>query len=347
MIFGPGFGESVLIHTGANVWIVIDSSIHSDVRRPAALWYLEKIGVRFDRVKFVMATHWHDDHVGGLSDVLESCETATFCCAAALRQIEFQQIVSIFNKNSTAIGPTGLTEMQRIFKILRSRKKHPKYALADRHVFSENGLVVTALSPSDEELSRFLVSIGQLMPTTTVTKAVFPDPSPNDLSVAAWVKVRTLDLLLGADLEEHGGSPGRGWTAVIASTTRPKGQAAFFKIAHHGSSTGHHPGIWQTLLIKGPPAVLTPWNRGRKLPSPADCARIIGLTPSAFSSANRGPRRKDWPPPVLRTLREAGIVVKHAEPPTGYVRLRRSLDGAGDWTVALSPLARPLSEYRT
>lgn len=72
-LLGPGFGESILVHIGDNHWIIIDSCIDSDTGSPAAITYLEGLGVDpGEAVKVIVATHWHDDHIGGISTLL-SC----------------------------------------------------------------------------------------------------------------------------------------------------------------------------------------------------------------------------------------------------------------------------------
>ena len=44
-LFGSGYGESVVVHIGDGKWLIVDSSINSDTKKPAALEYLEGIGV--------------------------------------------------------------------------------------------------------------------------------------------------------------------------------------------------------------------------------------------------------------------------------------------------------------
>src|SRR5262249_47658562 len=140
-------------------------------------------------------------------------------------------------------------------------------------------------SPSDEEFVRFLMAMAALYPQPGTTKFRIPDPSPNELSDALWVQVSSFIILLGAELEEHGEIE-RGWSAVIASRNRPTGQADLFKIAHHESETGHHDDIWKVLLHPQPIAVLTPWNRGSKLPTREDCTRILQKTCHAYASSH-------------------------------------------------------------
>jgi hypothetical protein len=247
-VLGPGFGESIVVHVGMNEWIIVDSCWDSHSGRPAALAYLDSIGVDpATNVKIILATHWHDDHIGGISDLLTACTGASFCCSSALARAEFLEIAQLFNKNPI-LRSSGMSEIQRAFQLLQKRGIPPQFALPDRPVFtrvdaSQPRCQLTTLSPSDAEFNRFLQMIASFAPHKGTTKFRCPDLNPNDLSVAAWLNIDAVDSLLGADLEEHGSSA-RGWSAVIASRNRPVGRALFFKIAHHGSVTGHHDGIW-------------------------------------------------------------------------------------------------------
>ncbi|HAS16681.1 MAG: hypothetical protein A2035_06355 [Nitrospirae bacterium GWA2_42_11] len=67
-LIGPGYGETILIHLGNNKWVVVDSCIDSRTSEPAALSYLQSIGINPETsVVLIIATHWHDDHVRGSS----------------------------------------------------------------------------------------------------------------------------------------------------------------------------------------------------------------------------------------------------------------------------------------
>jgi len=84
-VFGPGYGECILIHAGDNEWIIVDSCIDSVSREPAAMQYLKGIGVNSNEaVKFIIASHWHDDHIRGMSSIVNSCQNAKFVCPSAM-----------------------------------------------------------------------------------------------------------------------------------------------------------------------------------------------------------------------------------------------------------------------
>ena len=83
-LLGPGYGECAVIHLGNDHWAVIDSCRDSYSGKPAALSYLESIGVDPEKaVKLVLATHWHDDHIYGMGALVSRCVGAKFCCSSA------------------------------------------------------------------------------------------------------------------------------------------------------------------------------------------------------------------------------------------------------------------------
>jgi hypothetical protein len=351
VVVGPGFGESILVHIGDGDWIIVDSCLDSSSNRPAALVFFEHIGVEpTTAVKLICASHWHDDHVGGIADLFQACASAEFACSAALNRGEFVELASIYNRNQTLIQPSGPSEMYNVFSRLEQKRQIPLRVVGGLPFFgrphSNPGLscTVTALSPSNVEFDRFLRAITDLYPAFRTSKSLrVPDLRPNDLSIAMWVEVGDLNILLGADVEEHG-DPRRGWSAVVAARDgNPR--ANLFKIAHHGSITGHHAGIWTSLLTRRPHAVLTPWNRGSKLPTEGDCTRIISLTDLAFATSRPTSRRgKRKGPAVDRTLGEANIAIRDIEPPTGLVHFRAKANSL-DWTFTLSAEAVTLDKF--
>jgi hypothetical protein len=198
VVLGPGFGESILLHIGGNDWVVVDSCVDKSSGRAAALVYLEQIGVNASTaVKLILASHWHDDHIGGISEVLEVCRNAQFACSAALTRKEFLQTACVFSENRTIKGFSGTSELVNVFSILCRRNQHPKRAIADRPIFTSGDCKVTALSPSDIEFDRFLAAIVQVQPAPGTTKFRLLDPKPNDLSVVLWVRVAQINILLG------------------------------------------------------------------------------------------------------------------------------------------------------
>jgi len=282
-IFGPGYGESILIHLGDNKWIIIDSCIEPGQSEPAALEYLHSMGVDpVQSVVLVIASHWHDDHIRGLSQIVDLCINATFSCSLALSKKEFISAVTRYNMNNTTITDPGAKEIYKIYNILTNR--NPKLAVVNTRIFSlasdelAHGLPISvwALSPSDSQIDRFLLDISSLIPDVKQTKRRATAPTPNHNSMVNLIEIGPLGILLGADLEEEGNAD-TGWSGIINNRDNQHNKSMIFKVAHHGSPTAHHAGIWDELLMAAPYAIITPWNRSVGLPSVTDINRIASL----------------------------------------------------------------------
>jgi len=105
-LFGPGYGESVVLHLGANAWFIVDSCIDPTTGDPAPLTYLHQIQIDpATSVQQVIATHWHDDHIRGLGRIFDACASAEFVCSAALRDAEFRTLVMAYGQRAMMTSP--------------------------------------------------------------------------------------------------------------------------------------------------------------------------------------------------------------------------------------------------
>ena len=340
-LLGPGYGESIVVHIGHGRWIVVDSCIN-DAGEPQALEYLQAIGVEPENaVSLIVATHWHDDHIRGMAKLVDVCETADFCCAAALRQEEFLAAIHAQNGRSQFAGSSGVREMHTVFSNLRERATRPTFALADRRFFRDETCEIWSLSPSDGEFVRFLESIGTLFPREGETKKRVRDVSPNHVAVVLWIQVKDIIVLLGADLETQG------WVRIIESQGRPQERATAFKVPHHGAASAHEPRVWREMLEPGSFAVLTPWRRGgHALPTQEDMRRILAKTEHAYLTSRAAPaaRPKRRDRSIERSIREANITIRRISPRWGGVRLRRRMNAATEWSVTRLGEGRHLKE---
>lgn len=104
-VFGPGYGESVVVHLGKGEWLIVDSCVDTSdpKRQPAPLRYLRGLGVRPEHaVKFIVASHWDDDHVRGLSEIVMASPAATFICSHVLPDEKFGSFVEALSIGSAA-----------------------------------------------------------------------------------------------------------------------------------------------------------------------------------------------------------------------------------------------------
>lgn len=343
-LIGPGYGESIVIHIGHGDWIVIDSCLGAD-KTPRATRYLQSIGVDpAQAVKMIVATHWHDDHIQGMAQLVGSCPQAIFCCASVLCHQEFLALVKALEGLHLSASGSGLREIHRVISQLKNAGKTPTHALANRVIFRRETCELTSLSPDDGLFQNFLKSVGSLIPKKGEDKKRISSVSPNEVAVALWIDAGHFALLLGSDLEKGG------WSVIVNDPARPADRASVFKVPHHGSQNADEPAVWRQMLEPEPFAVLTPWRRGgRALPKKPDTERILANTPNAYITrkslpqARPNPRHKNKT--VEKTLRESGAKFRSLAARDAMVQLRRPLAPQTQWSVKTFGDARPLAQY--
>lgn len=338
-MLGPGLGESVLVHLGGGEWLIADCCVGRG-RNVAPLGYLTSIGVDSGAVRWLVATHWHDDHVRGFGDLVAACPNAKVAHAVALEHDEFLGLV-VISEDLMISGTSGVGEMRQTIEVLAASGRGKAIPVgADRRLDQASAgagrpsFQIWSLSPSDAAVLAAVTQFAEWAASPGDAKKAVPRPKRNPSAVALLVSVGEVSLLLGADLETHPALD-QGWNAVLASIGRPTDRSHFVKIPHHGSVTAHHEGIWTDLLIDNPHAVVTPFRQGRvDLPKDSDVERIVAKTSNAWLTHPRGtgaaPRRHRA---VERTLRERGGSLRLLSVDPGRVTLRRPADGSGSWTV--------------
>jgi hypothetical protein len=342
-IFGPGIGECIVLHLGNFDWMIVDSCVEYGSQYPIALQYLKQIGFNVaEAVKCFVATHWHNDHIKGAVQIIKECPSAHFVCSSALRTEEFLQLVNLYEKPGL-ISNAGIEEFGKILGELKRRLPGgrgasigpTKWASADRRLLHlpKNGRSVKAevyaLSPSDTAITLGFQEIGQLLPQPGMPKRRAVAQSPNHVSVALWVIIEDLHILLGSDLE-HVPDHRLGWKAVLLSPTKPSGRAHIIKIPHHGSSNAYCRDVWTQMGASAPIGLLSPFSSGSlPLPTRKDLDLIRAHTPHIYitGSPNRGhPSQLD--PAVSKTIREMVLSRRVIQGPMGHVRVRYLLGRA-------------------
>ena len=294
--------------------------------------YLKDLGIDPARsVVLVVATHWHDDHIRGMAELVKACGGADFCCAGVLCRKEFLSIVDALEGRRTSTAGSGVREIHDVFSRLTKAASQPRFALANRRIFKHEDCEIWSLSPNDAAFEKFLSSIGHLAPDEGRTRIRIPSLAPNEAAVALWIGIGDMAVLLGSDLEKPG------WIRILESSERPTAMASAFKIPHHGSRSADERKVWKRMLELDTFAVLTPWRKGgRTLPSGADVQRILSFTENAYATAKAGalestPKRRHSS--VDKTIRESGIILRNVAMSPGAVRLRRPLHASARRTV--------------
>jgi hypothetical protein len=302
--------------------MIVDSCIDYASRTAPALEYLQSIGVNpSTAVRLILATHWHDDHVRGLAQILGECTSALFACSAALKPDEIIEGIGSLSSDERFLAQTsGVKEMHQALRSIRSAgRPNAKWAIVDRTLWVREGKRllpsrVHVLAPSDGEVLAASHTIAALLRAGQERRV--PRPERNEGSVVLWVQIGAAGLLLGGDLEETNDLQ-TGWTAVADCGSRPSGRSQVFKVPHHGSRNAHQDRVWDEMLIPQPHAVLAPWSLGHShLPTNDDIARICRLTNQLHLTAV--PRAR------LRERRTIGRRwrARQVERPAGRVTLR-------------------------
>jgi hypothetical protein len=79
-LFGPGYGECVLVHLGLGEWLIIDSCVNQYEGGNPALDYLKSLAIDpAEAVRLIVASHWDDDHVHGWRTSWRSVRGRTSC----------------------------------------------------------------------------------------------------------------------------------------------------------------------------------------------------------------------------------------------------------------------------
>jgi hypothetical protein len=343
-VFGPGVGECIVVHLGNGEWMIVDSCVDKVTGNPAALDYLNGLGVDISRqVVLVVVTHWHDDHIRGAARIFGAANRAKFVCSGALKEEEFFRFVA-GSKEQTP-GGSYESEFSSILDLIENRAAPgtrpasigPEWAFANQCLYRGSLANVHSLSPSAGTLTLSFKQRTNMLwdpPTKGMPKRRPIALGPNQTSLVLWVEFQHCNVLLGGDLE-NSLSPNMGWNAIILSSARPPGQAHIYKVAHHASPNADDPSIWTELLDENPLAIVTPYLSGqRPLPQKEDKKRIQGFTNLAYCTGSR----TGWQTKRRNVIVERTARLRH--------RKLRAIEGPMGQICARIPLGSPLSSLR-
>jgi len=320
-VFGPGFGESIAVHMGEGAWLLVDSCLEAGTGKPATQNYLHAINVPQSGVKAILASHWHDDHVRGISGLARAYPEAEFHLSDTFNREEALALLAA-HSGRVVNSSRGTREL---YTVIQERSN--VFYVKKRSIIFESALGqpfarVTALSPVPLAFQQFVSDLAQFLPAAgggNPINNVVP-LKPNLEAVAVHIDLGHDAILLGSDLENHSRF---GWQAVVAdSWVAGRKKASALKVAHHGSATGDHPGVWATLLDEGPIAALTPYNRGSKLPTSQDVLRLKTQAAKAFISSDAS-RKPQLPAGQLKRLQDMAKNILPVNNGFGCVRMRR------------------------
>lgn len=343
---GSSYGESVLVHVGNNNWFIVDSCEDPKSNLNLSLEYLREIKVDFSQsVKMIIATHWHVDHVKGISNIFSECKDAIFVLSDALKGDEFTKLVKL--EPYRMLESSALGEITKVMEHKKKFNRTIKYAKVDNLLWEDevNNIQVClkGLSPSDETINYANLRLAKELKNYLHLNRSFTTNNRNYYSVVLSVEIGNEHILLGADLENHTNS-NMGWSGVLKSIYSKKVNASVFKIPHHGSDTGYNPTVWKNLLIEKPIGILTPYSNSN-LPLERDVKNIYQHADKAFitSSPNSTKKKKRTNKKVEKLINDFGLDITNRAFHFGHIRLRKKIDNS-NWNIEKFGNALPLIE---
>jgi beta-lactamase superfamily II metal-dependent hydrolase len=259
LVFGPGFGESILIRTPEGRWAAIDSAQRGQPGEPAinpARRILEDLGVNLD---LLVLTHPHLDHAKGFRDLLELAGPE--CVVAAVEPLMREPSPSAIATDPDDVGSNekGIAISTHVAIQNAWNDGLGKWNLRAESTLDVGGCTFEVLAPDDEELSAFRESrLTDLNEVSAAMRVTWGDEG---------------DLVLGADAGP------RAW-GTVERRIHPGDllPCVPVKVPHHGSRKSIHP-----LLLSAAeppptrPMVLTPWNGRGTLPrfDPGEGAELL------------------------------------------------------------------------
>jgi hypothetical protein len=300
--------------------------------------YLADLGVDVaTAVRLVVITHWDDDHVAGIAEVVEQASTATVVCSAALNRKDIVEFVFAQERAKGPLG-SGVDELRTVLRTCGARGEEIVWAKANLPLHPRppgDAPSVVALSPSENAVAR---SVESLIEAATGAKSTVPrryraPEGPNGASVACFVRHGDFGALLGADLT-NSKNPQTGWDAVLTYAKPPR-LASIVKVPHHGSDGAHNDRMWDELLTEDVVALLTPWAKADGfLPTQNDLERLKSVSERLFLTAAPALKRIDKDPEVERLIRR--LHGERLEELVGWGHIRARSTGGEEWSVELN-----------
>jgi len=349
-LFGPGIGECVVLHVGDGKWFIVDSCLCPDSKLPVAQIYLESIGVDLaSQVTGILVTHWHGDHIQGISRLFEACSNANLYFSLALSNDEALEMVGMFEKNNFSSPDIYVREFAKVLAIFRE-KRYPASKLtpvSEKYTFfddrTQNRRLIT-LSPSRTAVTQAIADIIAQTPAYQGDRVRHVVPNHTNFNaVALHFSFGEFSALLGSDLEDNGNVL-TGWSAVLNSQMHKVlslQNANVYKVSHHGSETGHVDDVWQHLLEQKPLSIATPFVRSG-LPKNTDIARIVPLSSEFIVTRDPRSKGKSKLPDTMaeKTMNEVTRRRVILDGKVGHIQVRAK---GGQMTVATNGI--PVSYY--
>ncbi|MFZ1456751.1 MAG: MBL fold metallo-hydrolase [Saprospiraceae bacterium] len=151
---GNGFGESILMVFPNGDIGIIDSCVNPKTKRALSLEYLDENILTYDKVKFVILTHFHQDHYTGIAQIIDLCDNVDFFTSAALYTNNFNFLFHSLLQISSSSNP--YTELKKILDTCLVKEKNIHVlSNSSQPILQSREFIVKAHSPNDKTIEHF------------------------------------------------------------------------------------------------------------------------------------------------------------------------------------------------
>ncbi len=285
ILFGKGIGESILIKSKKGDYIVVDSFINGETGRPVVLDYLDKFGISYSQIKCVLISHWHNDHIMGMHEIIKSAGRGV---AVVINPIINTKKYQDYISRLAVKNDSEASEFDKVLSYIKTNNIKIILPLVDRCVYFENrdDIKITALSPQDTMLGDYIEGLLNKLLERDYSNVAYDD---NLLSIVLLLEIGDRSFLLSSDMENRVKG---GWNEIIRNYKNTYNKSSYYKVPHHGSLNGENEEIWNKLLSSKPLSFATLFNRSN-LPREEDIERIVSKSKELYLVGERSKRYKE------------------------------------------------------
>ncbi len=290
-VFGPGYGESVVVYIPGIGWGVIDSCEFGsfDHRFVPPLEYL-----KYQKAKslaFLVLSHPHLDHICGIDRIINyyrgNIERVCRYDGDGVRELAYYMTCEYTKARQ---GVKRLKEAFESMKAAREAGAEFRRLGAMTHIIPRKTvniegrdieIDVLSLSPSAYDVEKYVSLLKQVFPKLNREFIELPDRDHNLIASAISIKFGNVHALIGSDVE-RGNCNSSGWRGIMSSHDVPELKVDFLKVAHHGSKNAHSKTAWRVhCKDENVTSVITPFAKGaHPLPTKDDIKRVSDLSKS-------------------------------------------------------------------
>lgn len=223
-LFGPGYGELVIVRAPPGNWLVVDGCSSDGARY--AQRALDNYGAK---PSLLLLSHPHEDHAQGLREVIERATKGDKATWPLLGMVPAPDTLGAGDLWDAVAALDGGVAEQVVATILERWRQHAacKWDLEAGSSKALGEAQVRVLSPS----------VGERDAAVAAWRARKKQHNYNRAATALLVTWRGRRLLLGSDLVEE---EGHGWTAATGHDANLHHHDVY-KVAHHGSTNAIGP----------------------------------------------------------------------------------------------------------